>query len=59
MKENLSKLEEKLDELDASLRTKQTELMHLEADKMRLQQDVTFAKNEMDNFDRHIRKSYQ
>ncbi|XP_018302040.1 structural maintenance of chromosomes protein 6 [Mycetomoellerius zeteki] len=56
MKENLSKLEEKLDELDASLRTKQTELMHLEADKMRLQQDVTFAKNEMDNFDRHIQK---
>ncbi|KAG5311912.1 SMC6 protein, partial [Pseudoatta argentina] len=56
MKERLSKLEEKLDELDASLRTKQTELMHLEADRMRLQQDVTSAKNEMDNFDRHIRK---
>ncbi|KYN09467.1 Structural maintenance of chromosomes protein 6 [Trachymyrmex cornetzi] len=56
MKERLSKLEEKLDELDASLRTKQTELMHLEADKMRLQQDVISAKNEMDNFNRHIQK---
>ncbi|XP_018392244.1 PREDICTED: structural maintenance of chromosomes protein 6 [Cyphomyrmex costatus] len=56
MKEHLSKLEEKLDELEASLRTKQTGLMHLEADKMRLQQEVTYAKNEMDNFDRHIQK---
>ncbi|XP_018057117.1 PREDICTED: structural maintenance of chromosomes protein 6 [Atta colombica] len=56
MKERLSKLEEKLDELDASLRTKQTELMHLEADRMRLQQDVISAKNEMDNFNRHIQK---
>lgn len=58
MKERLSKLEEKLDELDALLRTKQTELMHLEADKMRLMQDVQFAKNETENFNRHISKSY-
>ncbi|XP_071562380.1 structural maintenance of chromosomes protein 6-like [Temnothorax nylanderi] len=56
MKEQLSKLEEKLDEFDASLRTKQTELMHLEADKMRLMQEVQSAKNEADNFDRQINK---
>jgi len=57
MKDRLSKLEERLDELDASLRTKQTELMHLEADKVRLIQEVQFAKNETDNFNRHISKS--
>ncbi|XP_070161215.1 structural maintenance of chromosomes protein 6 [Polyergus mexicanus] len=56
MMERLSKLEEKLDELEASLRTKQTELMHLEADKMRLLQEVLSAKNEMENFNRHIDK---
>ncbi|XP_077272905.1 structural maintenance of chromosomes 6 [Temnothorax americanus] len=56
MKEQLSKLEERLDELDASLRTKQTELMHLEADKMRLLQEVQFAKNEAENFNRQINK---
>lgn len=56
MTERLSKLEEKLDELEASLRTKQTELMHLEADKMRLMQEVHFAKNEIENFNRHINK---
>lgn len=48
-----------MDELDASLRTKQTELMHLEADKMRLKQEVQFVKNEMDNSNRHIGKSYE
>jgi len=57
MKDRLSKLEERLDELDASLRTKQTELMHLEADKVRLIQEVQSAKNETDNFNRHISKS--
>ncbi|XP_071651384.1 structural maintenance of chromosomes protein 6 [Temnothorax longispinosus] len=56
MKEQLSKLEEKLDEFDASLRTKQTELMHLEADKMRLLQEVQSAKNEAENFNRQINK---
>lgn len=56
MTERLSKLEEKLDELEASLRTKQTELMHLEADKVRLLQEVQSAKNEVENFNRHIGK---
>ncbi|XP_012539107.1 structural maintenance of chromosomes protein 6 isoform X2 [Monomorium pharaonis] len=56
MKERLAKLEERLDEIDASLRTKQTELMHLEADRMRLMQEVNFAKNEMENCNRHISK---
>lgn len=56
MMERLSKLEEKQDELEASLRTKQTELMHLEADKMRLSQEVKSAKNEIENFNRHIDK---
>lgn len=59
MKERLAKLEEKLDELDASLRTKQTELMHLEADKMRLIQELNSAKNETENCNRHISKLYQ
>lgn len=58
MTERLSKLEERLDEFEASLRTKQTELMHLEADKVRLMQEVQFAKNETDNFNRQIGKSY-
>ena len=57
MKERLAKLEEKLDEYDASLRTKQTELMHLEADKVRLMQEVNYAKNETENCNRHISKS--
>lgn len=56
MTERLSKFEEKLDEVEASLRTKQTELMHLEADKLRLSQDVQSARNEVDNFNRHIGK---
>lgn len=51
MKERLSKLEEKLDELEASLRTKQTEVMHLEADKMRLSQEIKSAKYEVDGSD--------
>lgn len=59
MAERISKLEEKLDELEASLRTKQTELMHLEADKMRLMQEIQFSRNETDNFNRHISKSCQ
>lgn len=56
MTERLSKLEEKLDEVNASLRTKQTELMHLETDKMRLMQEVQSAKNETENFNRYINK---
>ncbi|XP_011862086.1 PREDICTED: structural maintenance of chromosomes protein 6 [Vollenhovia emeryi] len=56
MIEQLSKLEERLDEHDASLRTRQTELMHLEADKMRHTQDVQFTKIEMENCGRHISK---
>jgi len=57
MKDRLSKLEEKLDELDTFLRTKQIELMHLDADKVRLTQEVQSAKNETDNFNRRISKS--
>ncbi|XP_025269792.1 structural maintenance of chromosomes protein 6 isoform X2 [Camponotus floridanus] len=56
MTERLSKFQEKLDELEASLRTKQTELMHLEADKVRLLQEVQSSKIEVENFDRHINK---
>ncbi|XP_072747857.1 structural maintenance of chromosomes protein 6 [Anoplolepis gracilipes] len=56
MIERLSKHEEKLNELDVSLRTKQTELLHLEADKMRLLQEVQSAKIEVENFNRHIEK---
>lgn len=56
MKEHLSKLEERLDELEASSRTKQTELMHLEADKMRLSQEIQAAKNEVESSDAPICK---
>ncbi|XP_071562510.1 structural maintenance of chromosomes protein 6-like [Temnothorax nylanderi] len=56
MTEQLSKLEERLNKLDALSRTKQTELMHLEADKMRLMQEVQSAKNEAENFNRQINK---
>lgn len=61
MKERLSKLEEKLDELDASLRTKQTELMHLEVDKMRsmeavLQQKVIEVASHVEQLDAELEK---
>lgn len=56
MMERLSNLEEKLDEVEASLRTKQTELMHLEADKVRLLQEIQSAKNEVDTSQYRIGK---
>ncbi|XP_014472533.1 PREDICTED: structural maintenance of chromosomes protein 6 isoform X2 [Dinoponera quadriceps] len=56
MEETLSKLDEKLDELEASMRTKQTELMHLEADNMRLLQEKQSVKIELDNHAACIRK---
>lgn len=49
MLEKLSKLEERLDEVEASMRTKQTELMHLETDNTRLSQEKQSAKIELDN----------
>lgn len=57
MLEKLSKLEEKSDEIEASLRTKQTELMHLETNNTRLTQEKLSAKIEMDNCIASIRKS--
>ncbi|EFN87370.1 Structural maintenance of chromosomes protein 6 [Harpegnathos saltator] len=56
MFDKLSKLEETLDEVEASMRTKQTELMHLEADNMRLSVEKQSAKVELDNCDASIRR---
>lgn len=57
MQEKLLKFMEKLDEVEAAMRTKKTELMHLEADNMRLLQEKQSAKIELDNCSASIRES--
>lgn len=56
MQDRLSTLVEKLDEVEASIRTSDTELMHLEADSRRLSQEKQSVKIELDNCNAYIRE---
>lgn len=49
-------MEQKLDETDALLRTKQTYQMHLETDKMRLLKEIQTSRIEINNCEKRIGK---
>ncbi|KAK2582068.1 hypothetical protein KPH14_002772 [Odynerus spinipes] len=59
MKQDLMVLQHKLDEVEAMLRTKQTDLMHLETNKMRRLQEAQSKKIEIDSSEARIRKFKQ
>ncbi|XP_076243651.1 structural maintenance of chromosomes 6 [Calliopsis andreniformis] len=54
MKQQLTDLEQKLDEVEAMLRTHQTHQAHLETDKMRLSKEIQSSKIEMSSCDNRI-----
>ncbi|XP_076651994.1 structural maintenance of chromosomes 6 isoform X2 [Halictus rubicundus] len=56
MKQQLADLEQKLDEIEALLRTKRTHQTHLETDKMRLLQEMHTTKIEITNRDNRIKQ---
>ena len=56
MKQQLTDLEQKLDEVEALLRTKQTHQTHLETDKMRLLKEIQAFKIEASNCENRILK---
>lgn len=58
MKQQLADLEQKLDETEALLRTKQTYQMHLETDKMRLLKEIQTSRIEINNCGKRIGKCY-
>ncbi|XP_017792658.1 PREDICTED: structural maintenance of chromosomes protein 6 [Habropoda laboriosa] len=56
IKQQLADLEQKLDETEALLRTKQTYQMHLETDKMRLLKEIQVSKIEINSCEVRIQK---
>ncbi|OAD58463.1 Structural maintenance of chromosomes protein 6 [Eufriesea mexicana] len=56
IKQQLADLEQKLDETEALLRTKQTYQMHLETDKMRLLKEIQASKIEINSCEKRIEK---
>ncbi|XP_076300336.1 structural maintenance of chromosomes 6 [Lasioglossum baleicum] len=56
MKQQLADLEQKLDEIEALLRTKQTHQTHLETDKMRLMKEMHTTKIEITGCDNRIQQ---
>lgn len=56
IKQQLIDLEQKLDETEALLRTKQTYQMHLETDKMRLLKEIQTSKIEINSCEKRIGK---
>lgn len=56
IKQQLADIEQKLDETEALLRTKQTYQMHLETDKMRLMKELQASKIEISSCENRIRK---
>lgn len=51
-------MEQKLDETEALLRTKQTYQMHLETDKVRLLKEIQTSRIEINNCQKRIGKYY-
>lgn len=58
IKQQLIDLEQKLDETEALLRTKQTYQMHLETDKMRLLKEIQASKIEINSCEKRIGKCH-
>ncbi|CAK9818472.1 Structural maintenance of chromosomes protein 6 [Anthophora plagiata] len=56
IKQQLTDYEQKLDETEALLRTKQTYQMHLETEKMRLLKEIQASKIEINSCENHIQK---
>lgn len=56
MKQQLTDLEQKLEEVEALLRTKQTHQTHLETDKMRLLKEIQAFKIEASSCENRIRE---
>ncbi|XP_012142309.2 structural maintenance of chromosomes 6 isoform X1 [Megachile rotundata] len=56
MKQQLADLEEKLDEIEALLRTKGNFQMHLENEKMRLLKEIQVSKHEINNCENRMQK---
>lgn len=55
MKQCLGELQHKLDEVEAMLRTKKTDSMHLETNKVRRSQEIQSKKIEIDSNEVRIR----
>ncbi|KAI4490402.1 hypothetical protein M0802_010673 [Mischocyttarus mexicanus] len=58
MKQTLEELKNKVDEVEAMLRTKETDLRHLEANKMRRSQEIKSKRIEIDNFEVRIHREW-
>ncbi|XP_076163825.1 structural maintenance of chromosomes 6 isoform X2 [Ptiloglossa arizonensis] len=59
IKQQLTVVEQKLNEIEALLQTKKTHQTHLEADKMRLLKEIEVSKIEINNCENRIRKIKQ